>query len=41
MLEIDKGVIRPEAATEFVAGYDGAWFFEQGSQNLEGLGLQP
>ena len=41
MFEIDKRVIRPEALAEFVASDGRAGFFEQGSQNLERLSLQP
>jgi hypothetical protein len=41
MFEIDKSILRPEASAEFVAGHDLAGCFEQGSQNLKWLSLQP
>ena len=41
MFEIDKSVLRPEASAEFVAGNGPAGCFEQGSQNLKRLSLQP
>jgi hypothetical protein len=41
VFEINKGVLRPEAPPELVAGDNGAWLFKQGSQHLERLRLKP
>ena len=41
MFEVHECVTRPEALAEFLAGNSSARLFEEGCQNLEGLGLQP
>jgi hypothetical protein len=41
VLEIDKGVVGPQALAEFLARNNGSGILEQDFQYLEGLRLQP
>jgi hypothetical protein len=41
VIEVDKGVARPQAVAQFVAGNYLTWLFEEHGQNLEGLFGKP
>jgi len=41
VIELDYGIVRPEAAANFLAQYHRAWRSEQHPEYLEGLLLKP